>query len=336
MKNVKISVIMPIYNCENQLAESIESVLSQTYEDWELILIDDGSTDSSHIICQNYVMQDERIKLFTYENSGVSIARNRGIKHARGEWVTFLDSDDFLERDALTVLYKNAQSCDMIIFGFKRFPSGERYAVDLKKIYRSYLEFEQDFPSIHSNNLFNTVWNHMYKRDIILNCNIRFPSDLSLGEDLLFNLDYIRNAKGILILPDFLYNYRIEDNDTLSSKFREDDYQIQKRLKIAIDLTFKSINTKKYTDAFFFYVIEKKVIRMLYVYSKNKNKALLLLKEWLNDDYWNFLLKRIDKDKIYYNKKIDMLMYENNHLKIYYYCKIRKTIGKLIRKVRKL
>lgn len=106
----KISVIIPVYNTESTLHKCVDSILNQSYEDWELLLIDDGSKDHSAFICDEYAQQDKRIKVFHKENGGVSSARNIGIDNAEGKWITFIDSDDWVERNYLSNLYQNDEN----------------------------------------------------------------------------------------------------------------------------------------------------------------------------------------------------------------------------------
>ena len=114
-----ISVIIPVYNCEKYLTQCIESVLNQTFQDFELILVDDGSHDSSPDICDNFRQKDERIQVIHKPNGGVSSARNEGIKVARGEYITFVDSDDYIEEEMMEYLYGQAQEhlADIVVSG---------------------------------------------------------------------------------------------------------------------------------------------------------------------------------------------------------------------------
>ena len=118
-----VSVIIPIYNAEQHLEKCIESVINQKFNDFELLLINDGSTDSSGKICDNYVKRDHRIKVFHKENGGVSTARNLGIEKARGEWVTFIDADDKIESNYFDII-TDVSDADLIVQGFKYFQDG--------------------------------------------------------------------------------------------------------------------------------------------------------------------------------------------------------------------
>ena len=116
-----VSIIVPVYNTERFLNRCIDSVLAQTYSDWELLLVDDGSTDSSGSICDEYATQDSRIRVFHKENGGVSSARNLGLDYARGEWITFVDSDDYIAPDMIEKLYETQKrnNADITVCGYR-------------------------------------------------------------------------------------------------------------------------------------------------------------------------------------------------------------------------
>lgn len=117
--NSLISIIIPVYNAEYTLNRCIDSILNQTFQDWELLLINDGSIDQSGKLCDQYAVTDQRIKVFHKENEGVSVARNLGIKESTGEYITFIDADDEVVKDYLAILYENIQQSDIVFFFFK-------------------------------------------------------------------------------------------------------------------------------------------------------------------------------------------------------------------------
>lgn len=207
MEECKVSIILPIYNSELYLEECIDSILAQTYSNFELIIVNDGSTDNSVEICNQYIKKDSRIILITQKNKGVSSARNLGIKIAKGEYVVFVDSDDFLMPMALSTIVKNFKSIDLVCFGFKSL----------------YLDKEKDVichnSNINNNDIFfnqmifnheigGSLWNKAYRRKIIIDNNIRFDENIHFCEDLLFNTDYFTYCKNVKYIMKCLYNYR--------------------------------------------------------------------------------------------------------------------------------
>ena len=187
-----ISVIMPVYNAEKTVVSSIQSVMTQSYKNWELIVIDDGSVDRSGIICDKMASHDSRIKVYHLKNGGVSKARNWGLAHAKGDLICFIDSDDILLQDAMKTICGMESSIDLLIFGYTLFPSDIVQTVKCTKSYQSIGQFIEDFDEISQNHLLNCVWNKCFKKSIIDRYHCQFPEDISMGEDLVFVLAYIK------------------------------------------------------------------------------------------------------------------------------------------------
>lgn len=201
-KTPLISIIVPIYKAEEYIHRCIKSILSQTFSDFELILIDDGSPDKSGIICDEYAKDDKRIKVFHQENGGVSNARNKGIEHAEGTWISFIDSDDYIERTYYEHLIQFSNN-DWIIEGFKT----EWHIEKLTNISYSETDFLK-FWNSHFHRLYSTVpWGKLYKKEIIQNNNIQFDPQIRLGEDLIFNLNYVKYCKSIQLVDSSQYVY---------------------------------------------------------------------------------------------------------------------------------
>ena len=206
-----ISIIIPIYNAEKYLNKCLQSIISQTYRNFEIILIDDGSTDCSYKICQEFAKKDKRIFIFAQTNSGASSARNRGIEMAKGKWITFVDADDYVEKNYLECLCENiTDEKALIIQGLKQVNSeGE----EIKKI-----DFEHSkLSGSEVRKAFDAVAK-LYNRDIINKHNIKFNELISYSEDMLFMLEYILHCDFIKFLQGSLYNYVI-DASTLSQRY---------------------------------------------------------------------------------------------------------------------
>lgn len=225
-----ISVIVPVYNVSLYLDQCIQSILLQTYKDFECILIDDGSTDGSGRICDNWALKDSRIKVFHQENAGVSAARNKGIEESKGEYIAFIDSDDWVEDCYLDHMLVAMQqnSVDLVVSGIlQKYNDGSdlRFSCDDNLIclsgdyIREFVEINQKFL------LFGPVVK-LYKSHIIKENLITFPLQYSYGEDLIFNYRYLNCIKSFYVIGQTDYNYRIIGSGTLSTKSRENQFQI--------------------------------------------------------------------------------------------------------------
>lgn len=199
----KISIIIPIYNAEKYLGRCVDSILSQTFTDFEVLLIDDGSPDSSPAICDEYAKRDPRVRVFHKPNGGVSSARNLGLDNAKGEWITFIDADDYITKDLLYDYILDSDSSDLVIQGFSH---NKDFDVSLPNQILDGEDLIDKFIDIDSE-IKGFVWNKLYRRDIIKNNNIKFDENISMIEDLLFNIIFVKHCKSVRILNKINYVY---------------------------------------------------------------------------------------------------------------------------------
>lgn len=223
-----ISIIVPVYNSDKYLNNCLESIHRQQYQDWECILIDDGSTDEGGAICDSWCKFDSRMRVFHQPNSGVSVARNNGIKYAFGEHIVFIDSDDWIDENYLSILYANRGTCDLIVSGYiDHYESGQIIASKPCKsefidISRTYVYIITDL--LRKNLLYGPT-NKLYKSEIIRKHNITFPDDCFLGEDLVFNFNYLDHIVSIETISEAHYNYRRLQFGSLSTKVHQNQFQ---------------------------------------------------------------------------------------------------------------
>lgn len=210
MRNPKISVIVPVYNVEKYLRRCVDSILAQTFTDFELLLIDDGSTDKSGEICDEYGRIDGRVRVFHQENGGVSKARNVGLDYAKGEWVTFCDSDDWLEADAFECYAKCVllRNIDYFCCGYYLNGKPTLLVGDGEMPVTRCLEYNEC----------DKLWNGVYKKDTIVRNHIRFNEKITLAEDRLFNYQYLGKCHAIYILRKCCYHYSFGNEQSLSFK----------------------------------------------------------------------------------------------------------------------
>lgn len=209
---ILFSIVVPVYNAQKSIRRMLESVLNQSYKNFELICINDGSTDESLKILKDFSKNDSRIKIVSQKNNGVSSARNMGISIAKGDRLLFMDADDTWEPQLLEDI-KELHS-DIIIFGYKTLEYGKvtSYLKPDKKI--SY-----DFYGLFKSGLLTPVWNKVYNLEFIKKENIRFKEELHYGEDLCFNVECFFHSKNFFVTERCYYNYYADDMFSVSKQF---------------------------------------------------------------------------------------------------------------------
>lgn len=214
---VDVSIITPVFNAEKYLSKCIESVLGQIVSNWELLLIDDGSTDNSLAICNRYSSADTRIKVFTQSNQGPSCARNLGISQASGKWICFLDADDWIDSDFLLKFDSKHNDNDLIFQGFKLvYESGQ---TESKMIPIKYIDLSKDqlILELLKSNMFGWTCIKQYRKSIIDKYNIRFDTKYKFREDFLFTMEYCIKCGNISFVEAAGYNY-LQLTDSLAHR----------------------------------------------------------------------------------------------------------------------
>lgn len=210
MANPKISVIVPVYNVELYVSRCIESILAQTFNDFELLLINDGSTDKSGIICDQYAKTDKRIRVFNKKNGGVSSARNLGLSEAIGEWISFIDADDWLSADFFQigdhmkadVIQKSYYENNELTSEVRKIMIRDYELTEKEKIYRFFVKKRN-----------NALWDKIIYRNAIK--DNRFNENVNIGEDFLFFLSIIRNINTYAFSSIGHYNYVIREGSAM-------------------------------------------------------------------------------------------------------------------------
>lgn len=256
-----VSVIIPIYKAEYVINCCVNSVISQTYRDIEIILINDGSPDNCKYICDNYKERDNRIKVIHTKNNGVSKARNLGLDNAHGEYIIFVDADDYLESNAIEMLIKRAKQndSDLVICGYKIVNKNQTTPISLLKEDTFDQENFLEQMSKNADHIYyGAIWNKLYRTTIIQENRLRFQEGISFAEDFLFNLEVLSNASIISTLDNFLYNYRNGQTDTLSTMTRQVDsyWESPKYLFFQYSETYKKLGCyDKNIQAINFFII---------------------------------------------------------------------------------
>lgn len=289
------SVIVPVYNVSQYLKRCIDSILSQSYGDFELLLVDDGSTDDSGKICDEYARKDNRINVFHKKNGGVSSARNKGIDEARGNYVVFVDSDDYILQDRLLQIMKlSDNNPDMIV---------EYYATPADHKYKYKLIDKQDFDIIRN---VGVIWTSAFRNKILKEANVCFDEKIWHGEDSLFILEFFNNCSSIIFADEYGYVYEKGHEDGLNVKFQnwEKELYVYKNINNISQKILDRLSKEKEETLSLSFGQMLRVIKAIY---KNDNalrfidriKALKHLRaEKYNKD--NLLLKNFNSNTLIY------------------------------------
>lgn len=301
-----ISIIVPVYNVENYLSTCINSILLQDYKDFELLLIDDGSTDNSGRICDYYGEKDNRIKVFHKTNAGVSSARNYGLLKAVGEFVCFIDSDDWVATNYLSNFFVGVESYDLVIQNMYDYNKCAVFHIDVPKMdfYDDLGEPIEKFRIL----LYGGPCIKLFKRCIIEDNHIEFPQNIQYGEDTLFFYKYLLNVKSLCFVNQCAYYYRNTGVTSLSKRIHEPIkllyfYFREKKYVVTLCEKYSLINSSfyKYFDSL---QVKRALLNYLncytleYSYKSRKKiwyKTILLFKMYF---------KKSPKGRIYIFKRI--------------------------------
>lgn len=251
MQNPFFSIIVPVYKVEKYLLRFLESVASQTFTDYEVLLVDDGSPDRSGVICDEFCAEHPQFRTIHKPNGGVSSARNRGIEEAKGEWLLFFDSDDVVAPNALEKIqraYSEHPTTDTVIYAIdevmtdgtvhdRLLPIAAPAYYDMEKLRTDILPY-----FCRSSSFLNSPYSKSFKRSTIMEYGLRFKKRVR-GEDWLFVLEYFRHISSAVTIPDILYSY-MRNDDSAMSKYVPEQFQLwsenwESKLSLARDFQLK-------------------------------------------------------------------------------------------------
>lgn len=288
----KISIIIPVFNAGNYLEDCLQSISNQSFDDFEILAINDGSTDHSLKILNHFQEKELRIKVFSQENKGVSVARNLGLENAKGEFITFIDADDWLHPETLEHYIEIAENedSDIVISQFLTKKSTEKQTESSIENYdRKDIE-QKIFSKCIEFDVYNSVCNKFYKKELIKKSNAQFPIGIRIAEDALFNHQVFSLAQKITETQFQSYFYREVEGSATKNVVRNDYlqsnvaiYQHNYQKYFGSVLTENEINRQK-TNRFF-----KSIIALIYIYFNHKNQFSLSqrfskIKEIVNND----------------------------------------------------
>ncbi|WP_304960406.1 glycosyltransferase family 2 protein [Thomasclavelia cocleata] len=241
-----ISIIVPIYNAEKKLERCLDHLVNQTFNEIEIILIDDGSIDMSRDICIKYMREYKNIIYKYQHNQGVSSARNLGISIAKGDYICFCDSDDYYELDALQKMYISIEEKNIeLVIGSIKKQINQKEEIT---ICGNFLNKSRKFLilKMFENYMINQVWGKLYKKEIIDKYKLSMKSDMQLGEDLEWNCRYLLHINKIISISDVVYNYVIENEESLSQRFHLNHYKNIEVSYCAMKRLFIKMNVNSY------------------------------------------------------------------------------------------
>ena len=274
---IKISIIIPVYNASLYIKRCLDSIINQNYKNLEIICINDGSKDNSLKILNEYAAKDNRIVTINQENHRVSYSRNLGIDRATGDYILFLDSDDWLENNTFEILNQNTSpDIDILFFGNNNIKNDCVYSQNIYKFATTEYYFNNNIKESFSKLKTRTVWGKLYKLQRIQDLNIKFPRDMYYGEDTFFVIQNIINDCKVKTIENCLYNYTIDNNTSLTKI----------NLKKQLDQLLILIN---HFDILFEKQSINRILK-LYIYDNSYN---------IMSSFWNLYLT---KDKEYYIK----------------------------------
>lgn len=291
-ENPKISIIIPVYNAEAYLHRCVDSVLSQKFKDFELLLVDDGSVDSSADICDKYAICDERVRVFHKKNGGVSSARNLGLDNARGEWVVFVDADDWVDVDYLANLY-SGDNYDLVASYYTAEGWKEWVSVPFKDcIYEKY-----EMKEFLSLCLLDFIYpfGKLFRYSIIKMHNLRFNIDISYGEDTLFIYQFIKYIGSVKTVSKATYHYNCYSIGLSKQKLNWDAYWtvLEKLLETIQDLEYVFTWNGR-----FVYNKTAVIFFQRYIYQISTNNTLFNIRKELKTLLNNPILRNSIKEQI--------------------------------------
>ncbi|MBO5211555.1 MAG: glycosyltransferase family 2 protein [Clostridia bacterium] len=278
---MRFSIIMPVYNIENYLETAVSSVLTQTFDDFELILVEDASPDNCAAICDKLANADKRVKVIHNKiNSGAGLSRNFGIQAAQGEFILFVDSDDTISPNTLEILNREADGFDITVFGLNRlFENDKEEIYKTEKLFHtecttaSLKDSGQLLISLNRAGIFPFVWNKVYKRTLLVENNALFEN-AKITEDCYFNLLLFQKTDKIKVINDCLYNYRKPVSQTLTNSYSPEFLELSKRKFVLEKELLENTGCNNEENLQFIYYVFIK--HLLSYFVRNRAKSAML------------------------------------------------------------
>ena len=310
----ELSIIVPVFNIKNYLTDCVESILAQSFKNFELILVDDGSSDGSSELCDEYKEKDTRIIVIHQKNSGVSIARNKGVSIARGKWIGFVDGDDWIEPDTYQKSLQKANeiAADVIQWNLYYENNNTKKRLISNEIPEGVMLFEKeiDYPWWIA-----VVWNKIFKRDLIVKNQIIFPEGIAVSEDTQFAFLAYANSNRVYMMQDCFYHYRIREDSAVNTMTIQ---KIENKVEAISNLEFLLKKIGK--DDNFYTILKTKKI--------NAKNSYILSLDKPNYQKWRDTYPELTKEIINKGTRKSSIIFKLAYYRLYiiadFFCMIRR------------
>lgn len=321
-----VSIIVPVYNAEKYLDKCINSILNQTYHNIELILVNDGSTDRSEQICLEYAKNDNRISYFRQTNAGPSTSRNNGILKSKGNYIQFLDADDYLDVNSVYTLVNAIRDVDYVIAGYYNIsesPKGNSKKLVTSSMIGTYLKEDLllYWGELVEEEVFHYTWNKLYKSEFIKD-RIRFNENIKISEDMLFNLDYLSNINRIKIINEPIYHHVLYNQESLTKRYHNGLFEMRKMTHQYMEAFLKSNSVYQGNNCRVVKELYAKRIKTIFIHlcspktQMNNSEKLNIINQIINDNSVRSVVKSFDSRLI---TKLTANLIENKRAKSIFY-----------------
>lgn len=337
MIHPKVSIIIPVYNVEKYLPRCMDSLLNQTLTDIEIILVDDESPDNCPAICDEYAKNDNRVRVIHKKNEGQGYARNAGLETATGEYIAFVDSDDYVELNAYQILYSVAKDskADAVYFNYQRFNDQGNTWMEEGFDKKIWYQTEHDIRGLildmianppkekNDRDINSSACSALFRQDMIKKSGIKFKSEreFACGEDLLFNFDYLIRSSSVVAIPDALYNYRV--NQSSYSRAVQPDYITKMHLFYQYLLTLlrkNNFGTDGYLRATRLVIGYSRFAMRQYVQSSvSKKEKMQWLKEVVRHNYWKEIAVTYPYRQLPFKYTLHFYLFHKGYTRLLYY-----------------
>ena len=328
---MKVSIIVPIYNCEKTLKICVDSILKQTYKNIEVILVDDGSSDSSYDICKKFESIDQRINVFRQENDGASSARNLGILHSNGKYIMFVDADDYIENNMLQTLIDKAETenadfvmCGMTLDTYNS--NGDLISSKECSLVPRTISGNNNIPSniidLVENEKINGPCSKLIKKSIIKDNQIIMPEHITLQEDLYFNLKILEKIEKMVVIEGCYYHYVKRQFESATTKYFLNRFEMTNEVHdLLLKYYYKRCDNQNIINLVKYIYIKNTFAGIINLFHKNcklsKNEKLIYIRSIIDSNKYNEMISTAFKPGLKYKILISLLRSKSTIL-IYY------------------